>query len=82
MRVLHAVTLHSPSHAFGGPVRVALNLAKGLRERGHEARLLALVDPALGRPVEGKAHLLEVEDRVDGLLRQDLGGVLVDQVVT
>ncbi|MGI5445590.1 glycosyltransferase [Streptomyces sp. CA-243310] len=42
MRVLHAVTLHSPSHAFGGPVRVALNLAKGLRARGHEARLLAL----------------------------------------
>lgn len=42
MRVLHAVTLHSPSHAFGGPVRVALNLTKGLRARGHEARLLAL----------------------------------------
>lgn len=42
MRVLHAVTLHSPSHAFGGPVRVALNLANGLRARGHEARLLAL----------------------------------------
>ncbi|MER7764712.1 glycosyltransferase [Streptomyces sp. NPDC097619] len=42
MRVLHAVTLHSPSHAFGGPVRVALNLAKGLRARGHEAALLAL----------------------------------------
>ncbi|MCX5194279.1 glycosyltransferase [Streptomyces sp. NBC_00249] len=42
MRILHAVTLHSPSHAFGGPVRVALNLAKGLRERGHDARLLAL----------------------------------------
>ncbi|WP_314244555.1 glycosyltransferase [Streptomyces kutzneri] len=42
MRVLHAVTLHSPSHAFGGPVRVALNLAKGLLGRGHQARLLAL----------------------------------------
>ncbi|MBT2403954.1 MULTISPECIES: glycosyltransferase [unclassified Streptomyces] len=42
MRVLHAVTLHSPSHAFGGPVRVALNLTKGLRARGHEAWLLAL----------------------------------------
>lgn len=42
MRVLHTVTLHSPTHAFGGPVRVALNLAKGLRARGHEARLLAL----------------------------------------
>lgn len=44
MRVLHAVTLHSPTHAFGGPVRVALNLAQGLRARGHEARLLALGD--------------------------------------
>ncbi|MCP3757148.1 glycosyltransferase [Streptomyces sp. TBY4] len=42
MRVLHAVTLHSPTHAFGGPVRVALNLAAGLRARGHEASLLAL----------------------------------------
>ncbi|MFG2878141.1 glycosyltransferase [Streptomyces sp. NPDC048337] len=42
MKVLHAVTLHSPSHAFGGPVRVALNLAGGLRARGHEARLVAL----------------------------------------
>jgi glycosyltransferase involved in cell wall biosynthesis len=42
VRVLHAVTLHSPSHAFGGPVRVALNLAKGLRARGHDARLVAL----------------------------------------
>ncbi|MGG8407648.1 glycosyltransferase [Streptomyces sp. 12297] len=44
MRVLHAVTLHSPTHAFGGPVRVALNLAKGLRSRGHQAALLALGD--------------------------------------
>ncbi|RSS84238.1 glycosyltransferase [Streptomyces sp. WAC06614] len=42
MKVLHAVTLHSTSHAFGGPVRVALNLATGLRGRGHEASLLAL----------------------------------------
>ncbi len=44
LRVLHAVTLHSPTGAFGGPVRVALNLAHGLRERGHEPRLLALAD--------------------------------------
>ncbi|WP_327294066.1 MULTISPECIES: glycosyltransferase [unclassified Streptomyces] len=44
MRVLHTVTLHSPTHAFGGPVRVALNLSRGLRERGHEARLVALGD--------------------------------------
>ncbi|WP_328535643.1 glycosyltransferase [Streptomyces sp. NBC_00344] len=44
MRVLHAVTLHSPTHAFGGPVRVALNLSRGLRTRGHDARLIALGD--------------------------------------
>jgi glycosyltransferase involved in cell wall biosynthesis len=61
VRVLHAVTLHSPTHAFGGPVRVALNLCQGLRERGHDARLTALAD-GFARPlpteVEGvPAHL-------------------------
>ncbi|WP_189600010.1 glycosyltransferase [Streptomyces lateritius] len=54
MRVLHAVTLHSPTHAFGGPVRVALNLCRGLAERGHRARLVALGDGfgAQGLPTE------------------------------
>ena len=40
-----------------------------------------LVDAALGRAVERQAHLLQVEDRVDGLAAHDLGGVLVDEVV-
>ncbi|CAL9438093.1 D-inositol-3-phosphate glycosyltransferase [Streptomyces sp. enrichment culture] len=56
LRVLHAVTLHSPTGAFGGPVRVALNLAHGLRERGHDPRLLALADgfgPVPPTQVEG-----------------------------
>ncbi|GHH86144.1 glycosyl transferase family 1 [Streptomyces sulfonofaciens] len=56
MKVLHAVTLHSPTGAFGGPVRVALNLAKGLAARGHEPRLVALADGFPGPPpteVEG-----------------------------
>lgn len=56
LRVLHAVTLHSPTGAFGGPVRVALNLAHGLRDRGHTPRLLALADGFGGPPptdVEG-----------------------------
>lgn len=56
MRVLHVVTLHSPTGAFGGPVRVALNLSKGLAERGHEAALVALGDGFEGAPpteVEG-----------------------------
>lgn len=44
MRVLHVVTLHTPTHAFGGPTRVAFNLTRGLRERGTDARVLALAD--------------------------------------
>ena len=41
----------------------------------------ALVDLALGRPVERQAHVLEVDDRGDGLLGHDLRRVLVDEVV-
>ncbi|WP_137992095.1 glycosyltransferase [Streptomyces vilmorinianum] len=44
LRILHAVTLHSPTHAFGGPVRVAVNLSRGLAGRGHQVRLTALGD--------------------------------------
>lgn len=61
MRVLHVVTLHTPTHAFGGPTRVALNLCQGLRHRGVDAQLLALADGFTGPPpqeVEGvPAHL-------------------------
>ena len=41
----------------------------------------ALIDLAVGRAVERQAHVLEVDDRVDGLLREDLSGILVDEVV-
>ncbi len=41
----------------------------------------ALVDLAVGRPVERQAHVLELDHRLDGLAGQDLGRVLVDQVV-
>ncbi|NJP99659.1 glycosyltransferase [Streptomyces zingiberis] len=44
MKVLHAVTLHTPTHDFGGPTRVALNLSRGLRRRGVDARITALGD--------------------------------------
>ncbi|NGO73409.1 glycosyltransferase, partial [Streptomyces boncukensis] len=52
MKVLHIVTLHTPTHDFGGPTRVALNLCRGLRARGERAALVALGDgfPA-GRPL-------------------------------
>lgn len=57
-RVLHAVTLHSPTHAFGGPVRVALNLCRGLASRGHRVRLTGLGD---GFDAAGGALPTEVE---------------------
>ena len=41
----------------------------------------ALVDASLRGPVERHAHLLEVEDGVDGLLAHDLDRVLVGEVV-
>ncbi len=41
----------------------------------------ALVDLALGRAVERQAHVLEVEHGVDRLLRENLGRILVDEVV-
>lgn len=39
MRVLSLVTLVSPDGAYGGPVRVALNQARALKDRGHEVTL-------------------------------------------
>ncbi|SFC68640.1 glycosyltransferase [Streptomyces aidingensis] len=44
MKVLHVVTLHTPTHDFGGPTRVALTLTRGLRARGDQALVTALGD--------------------------------------
>ncbi len=41
MRILHVVTLVSPDGAFGGPVRVAENLARELISRGHDVTVAA-----------------------------------------
>lgn len=48
MRVLHVVTLHTPTNDFGGPTRVALNLSKGLRAKGVDARIATLGDGFAG----------------------------------
>ncbi|MDT0379541.1 glycosyltransferase [Streptomyces sp. DSM 42041] len=56
MRVLHVVTLHTPTHDFGGPTRVALNLSRGLRARGVQAAMVALgdgFDGEMPREVDG-----------------------------
>ena len=36
MRILHIVTLVTPTGDYGGPIRVAENLASEQRRRGHE----------------------------------------------
>jgi glycosyltransferase involved in cell wall biosynthesis len=41
MRILSVVTLVTPDGAYGGPVRVAVNQARALRELGHEVTLAA-----------------------------------------
>lgn len=48
MRVLHVVTLHTPTNDFGGPTRVALNLSRGLRAKGVDARIATLGDGFAG----------------------------------
>ncbi len=81
--LLHTVLVERlEDHVAGAVGRVAGATDRGLAVVARVTAEPALVDPPLGRPVERQAHLLQVEDRVDGLLRQDLGGVLVDQVVT
>ena len=41
----------------------------------------ALVDAALGCPVEWQAPVFQIVDRLDGFLRQDVGRLLVDQII-
>ncbi|MER5972190.1 glycosyltransferase [Streptomyces sp. NPDC002055] len=56
MKVLHVVTLHTPTNDFGGPTRVALNLSQGLRARGVDARIATLGDGFTGplpKEIEG-----------------------------
>lgn len=40
MKIAHVVTLVTPTGDFGGPVRVAVNLAKAQSAQGHEVTLL------------------------------------------
>lgn len=41
MKIIHVVALASPDGAYGGPLRVAMNQVKALRESGHDAILIA-----------------------------------------
>lgn len=81
--LLHAVLVQRLKDHVAGAVRgVAGPADRGLAVVARVTAEAALVDGAVRGAVERQAHLLQVEDGVDGLLREDLGGVLVDQVVT
>ncbi len=79
---LDAVLVERLQDHVAGPVgREAGALDGPLPEFAGVAAEPALVDLALGRPVEGQAHVLELDHRLDRLAGQDLGRVLVDEVV-
>lgn len=70
MRIAHVVTLVSPDGAFGGPVRVAVNLARAQRDLGHEAVILGAYrgDEALPAEIEGvPAQLFPARSLLPGL---------------
>lgn len=52
MRIAHVVTLVSPDGAFGGPIRVATNLARAMRESGHDVTILGAYQGYESAPAE------------------------------
>jgi glycosyltransferase involved in cell wall biosynthesis len=52
MKIAHVVTLVSPDGAFGGPVRVAVNLSRAMREAGHDVTILGAFRGYRSAPTE------------------------------
>jgi glycosyltransferase involved in cell wall biosynthesis len=52
MKIGHIVTLVSPDGAFGGPIRVAANLARAMRESGHDVTILGAYQGYATPPAE------------------------------
>lgn len=50
MRILSIVTLVTPTGDYGGPLRVAVNQARALRERGHDVTVVAAHQGFPGSP--------------------------------
>ena len=80
--VLDALLVERLQDHVAGPVGREAGAADGrLAEVAGVAAEPALVDLAVGRAVERQAHVLELDHRLDGLVGQHLGRVLVDEVV-
>jgi glycosyltransferase involved in cell wall biosynthesis len=70
LHILFASPAHSPAHAFGGPVRMALTLTEGLARRGHRVEVITttLLDQRRGRSLRSRTS--------------DRNGVLVHYLAT
>ncbi len=80
--VLDRLLIHRlQDHMAGAVGGVARAAHRPLAEVARVAAEAALVDLAVVGAVEGQAPVLQIVDRVDGLARQHLGGILVRQVV-
>jgi glycosyltransferase involved in cell wall biosynthesis len=88
MKIAHVVTLVSPDGAFGGPVRVAINLARAAQELGHDVTILGSFHGYDGAPaeIEGvparlfRARRLLPGLGVSGLIAPKLIGYLIKHV--
>ncbi len=79
---LHALLVERlQDHVPGAVGRVARALDGPLTVVGGVSAEAPLVDQSLRGPIERETPSLELVDRVDGLLGQDLGGGLVHEVV-
>ena len=80
--VLHALLVKGlEDHVPGAVGGVGRPVHRGLAPVLGVAAKSALGDLAVGEPVKGKAHVLQLQDRLDHLLGEDLGGILVGEVV-
>ena len=80
--VLDAVLVERLQDHVAGPVgRVAGPSHRGFAVVAGMPAEAALVDTALRGSVERHAHLLKVQNRVDGFLAHDLDGVLIGEVI-
>src|SRR5680860_665891 len=71
-----------PEHVAGAVGGVAVSLDCGLAVLTRVPTELALSDAALGGAAERQPHVLELVHRLDHLVREHLGHVLIGEVVT
>lgn len=69
MRILHVVTFYNESRSYGGPLTVALNLAREQESQGHRVSFLALGDETKSYSKEGVNFYIFKFRKIAGLFR-------------